>query len=198
MITKQLTWNKIKAVAPLMFNIMGTNKEIAFAHNVWQKLSQLNLTAYSTNLELVKLKIQFVALGVLYKDFCKVTFEKQTAFNYNDLLKVLNIDEFTLGRFYQETIKPRENKLPDDFNASKALEELTEYFRTDIFQLLFKFGGSSFRLFILLWRAAYPYSDEDNLTDIELFYNHLTPAKSIAYNWIENGCYILLDRESEF
>lgn len=35
---EQLTWLDINEAAASMFNIMGTNKEVAFAQNVWQKL----------------------------------------------------------------------------------------------------------------------------------------------------------------
>jgi hypothetical protein len=190
----QLTWFDVKDSASYMFNIMGTNKEIAFAQNVWQKLSELKLTSYSNKLELIKLKVIFVALGVFYKDFCKVTFEKQTEFNYNGLLKMLNIDEFTLGRFYQLTIKPKENKLPDDFNTSKALEELTKYFRKDIFQLLLKALGSSNMLFISLWCTTNPDLDQDNLDIIKIFLD-TSPAICNAQSWISSGCYILLENE---
>jgi len=192
---EQLTWIDLEASASSMFNIMGTNKEIPFAQNVWQKLSALNLTSYSNNLGLIKLKILFVALGVFYKDFCKVTFKKQTEFNYNDLLKMLNIDEFTLGRFYQLTIKPKENKLPDDFNASKALEGLTKHLRKDIFQLLLKALGSSNMLFISLWRTTNPNLDQDNLDIIKIFLD-TSPAICNAQSWISSGCYILLENET--
>lgn len=194
---EQLNWNDIKTAASSMFNIMGTNKEVAFAENVWQKLSELNLTSYSNHLELIKLKIQFVALGVLYKDFCKVTFEKQTAFNYNDLLKVLNIDEFTLGRFYQVAINPKENKLPDDFNASKALEELTKHLRKDIYHLLLKALGSSHTLFISLWCTTNPDLDQDKLDIIKIFMD-TSPTNCNAQSWISGGCYIPLENESEY
>ena len=192
---EQLTWPDISDAASAMFNIMGNNKEVAFAQNVWQKLSELNLTSYSNNLELIKLKILFLALGDLYKDFCKVAFEKQTKFAYNDLLKKMNIDEFTLGRFYQSSIKPKENKLPDDFNSSKALEELTKYFRKDIFQLLLKALGSSNMLFISLWCTTNPDLDQDNLDIIKIFLDtSLTICN--AQSWISSGCYILLESES--
>ncbi|HMN24812.1 MAG: hypothetical protein IT276_08370 [Ignavibacteriaceae bacterium] len=193
-----LTWPEISDAAASMFNIMGNNKEVGFAENVWQKLSELNLTSYSNNLELIKLKILFVAFSVLYKDFCNVVYDKHNIFKYGDLLKMINIDEFTLGRFYQEILKPKGHKLPDDFNSSKALEVLSKYFRKDIYQLLLKAFGSSFGLFISLWRAAYPYSDEDNLNDVKLFYFNLTPEKSRAYSWIENGCYVILDSETDY
>lgn len=117
---------------------------------------------------------------------------------HTDLLKLMSIDEFTLGRFYQEIIKPKEKKIPANFNSSKALEELSKYFRKDIFKLLVNVCGSSNALFISLWRSTYPYSDEDNLKDFELLFNNLTPAKSKAYSWIENGCYVILDSEAAF
>lgn len=192
----QVNWDILHNAASSMFNIMGTNKEVAFAQNVWQKLSDSGLTSYSNNLELIKLKVIFVAFGVFYKDFCKVTFGKQTAFNYNDLLKMLNIDEFTLGRFYQETIKPKENKLPEDFNASKALAEFCKYFRKDIFQLLLKALGSSQMLFISLWRTTNPGSDVENLSIIKIFMD-TSPVNSKAQSWINLGCYNPLENESD-
>lgn len=138
-----------------------------------------------------------MALGVLYKDFCKVAFEKQTEFNYNILLKMLNIGEFTLGRFYQETIKPKENKLPDDFNATKALEGLTKHLRKDIFQLLLKALGSSHTLFISLWCTTNPDLDQDKLDIIKIF-TDTSPANCNAQSWISGGCYIPLENESDF
>lgn len=190
---EELTWTNIKDAAISIFNIMGTNKEVAFAQKVWDKLSELNLTSYSNNLELIKLKILFVAFADLYKDFCKVTYDKQTKFNYNDLLKLMDIDEFTIGRFYQAVIKPKENKLPADFNASNALEEFSKYFRKDIFQLLLTVYHSGRMLFVALWRTTYPDSDEDNLKDYEVPFYNLTKAKSKAYNWVESGSYVLLE-----
>jgi hypothetical protein len=198
MVKEQLTWIDVKDAACSIFAIMGSNKEVGFAENVWQKFSDSVLTSYSNNLERVKIKILFLALGDLYSDFCNVVYDKHTIFMYSDLLKMMNIDEFTLGRFYQEIIKPKEKKIPDNFSSSKAIEELSKYYRKDIYKLLFKVCGSSFGLFISLWRAAYPYSDEDNLNDIEIFYNNLTPEKSKAYSWIENGCYVILDSETDF
>lgn len=195
---EQITWVVISDAASSMFNIMGHNKEVGFAENVWQKFSELGLTSYSNSFESIKIKILFLALGHLYKDFCNLAYDKHTIFNYRFLLTMMNIDEFTLGRFYQEYIKPKEIKIPDDFSSSKALEELSKYFRKDIYKLLFKVCGSSFGLFISLWRSTYPYSDEDNLNDTEIFYNNLTPAKSKVYTWIENGCYVILDKDIEF
>ena len=195
---EQLTWPDISVAAASMFNIMGTNNEIAFAQKVWQNLSGLNLTSYSNNLELIKLKILFVALGDLYKDFCKLAYNKQTKFNYNDLLKLMDIDEYTLGRFYQATIKPKENKLPNDFSASKALEEFSKFFRKEIYQLLLKSRGSTHSLILCLWRAAYPYSDQDNFNDIKILFTDFSPANDKAQSWINLGCYILLDSEEAF
>lgn len=194
----QLTWFDVKDAASYMFNIMGNNKEVGFADNVWQKFTESSLTSYSNSFELIKLKILFLSLGELYNDFCKVVYDKHSVFMYSDLLKMMDTDEFTLGRFYQEIIKPKEKKLPDNFSSSKAFVELSKYFRKDIYNLLVKVCGSSFGLFISLWRASYPYSDEDNLNDTEIFYNNLTPAKSKAYSWIENGCYVILDNEKDF
>jgi hypothetical protein len=194
----QLNWFNVKDAASSMFNIIGNNKEVGFAESVWQKLSEFGLTSYSNSFEIIKIKILFLALGDLYKDFCKVVYDKHTIFKYGDLIKMMNIDEFILGRFYQEIIKSKGNIIQDNFSSSKALEELSKHYRKDIYKLLFKVCGSTFGLFISLWRAAYPYSDEDNLSDIELFYNNLTPAKSKAYSWIENGCYVILDIEAGF
>jgi hypothetical protein len=194
---EELTWTNIKDAAISMFNIMGTNKEVAFAQKVWDKLSELNLTSYSNNLELIKLKILFVAFGVFYKDFCKVSFEKQTEFNYDHLLKVLKIDEFTLGRFYQLNIKPKENKLPENFNASKALEELSKHFRKEIYQLLSKVLGSGSTLFISLWRTTNPDLDQDKLDIIKILMD-TSPASCNAQSWINSGCYNLIEDESEF
>ncbi len=193
MLNETLTWIEIKAAAASMFNIMGNGKEVIFAQNVWQKLSELGLTSYSNNFEQVKIKILFIAFGDLYKDLCIVAYGKHTTVNYDDLLKQLNIDEFTLGRFYQEIIKPKENKLPADFNASNALEEFSKFFRKDIFQLLLTVYHSGRMLFVALWRTTYPDSDEDNLKDYEVPFYNLTPAKSKAYNWVESGCYVLLE-----
>jgi len=195
---EQLTWFDVKASASYMFNIMGHNKGIGFAENVWQKFTDSSLNSYSNNFELIKLKLLFLSFGDLYKDFCKVVYNKHTVFMHTDLLKLMSIDEFTLGRFYQEIIKPKEKKIPANFNSSKALEELSKYFRKDIFKLLVNVCGSSNALFISLWRSTYPYSDEDNLKDFELLFNNLTPAKSKAYSWIENGCYVILDSEAAF
>lgn len=197
MVKGQITWKDIFEAATSIFNITGTNKEIAFAQNVWHKLSDLGLASYSNNFEKVKIKILFLSLGVLYKDFCNIAYDKHTLFNYNDLLNLINIDEFILGRFYQENIKPKESKLLYDFNSSNALEELSKYYRKDIYKLLLKVFGSSNSLFISLWRSTYPYSNEDNLKDYEIIFNNLTPAKTKAFNWIEDGCYVILDKGEE-
>lgn len=197
MLKETLTWIEIIDAAISMFNIMGTNKEVAFAQNVWDKLSELNLTSYSNNLELIKLKILFVAFADLYKDFCKVAYDKQTKFNYNDLLKLMDIDEFTIGRFYQAVIKPKENKLPADFNASNALEEFSKYFRKDIYQFLLKSCGSTHSLILCLWRAAYPYSDQDNFDDFKILFTDFSPANDKAQSWVNLGCYILLENEEK-
>lgn len=190
---EQLTWFDVKDVASSMFNIMGNGKEIVFAENVWQKLSELGLTSYSNNFERVKIAILFFAIGDLYRDFCTLVYDKNTKFAYSDLLIKMNIDELTLGRFYQEYIKPIEKKLPDDFDSNKAVEELSKYFRKDIYKFLLKACGSSFGLLAGLWRSTYPYSDEDNLTDIQiLYFSSITPEKEKAHSWIENGCYVLL------
>lgn len=45
---EKLTWSDISYAAASMFNIMKNNKEVAFAQNIWQKLSELNLTSYSS------------------------------------------------------------------------------------------------------------------------------------------------------
>lgn len=194
---EQLTWIDLKDAACSIFSVMGTNREIVFAENVWQKFSDSGLTSYSNNFEQVKIKILFLSFGVLYKDFCNVVYDKHTIYNYRDLLTMMDIDEFTLGRFYQEYIKPKEIKIPDDFSSYKALEELSKYYRKDIYKLLLKVFCSSNSLFISLWRSTYPYSDEDNLKDYEIIFNNLTPAKTKAYNWIESGCYIVLDKWEE-
>lgn len=197
MLKATLNWTDIKAAAISMFNIMGTNKEVAFAQKVWDKLSELNLTSYFNNLELIKLKILFITLGDLYKDFCKLAYDKQTILNYNDLLKLMNIDHFTLGRFYQATIKPIESKLADDFNSSKALEEFSKYFRKDIYQLLLKSCGSTHSLILCLWRAAYPYSDQDNFEDLKILFTDFSPANDKAQSWVNLGCYVLLENEEK-
>ena len=190
---EQLTWFDVKDAASSIFNVMGNNKEIGFAENVWQKLSELGLTTYSNNFERVKIAILFFALGDLYRDFCNLVYDKYTKFAYSDLLKMINIDELTLGRFYQEYIKPKEKNIPDNFSSYDALDELSKHFRKDIYKLLLKACGSSFELFTSLWRATYPYSDEDNLTDIQiLYFSSMTPEKERAHTWITNGCYVLI------
>lgn len=192
---KKLTWFDVKDAASSMFNIMGNSKEIGFAEKVWQKLSELGLTSYSNNFERVKIAILFFALGDLYRDFCNLVYDKYTKYAYSDLLMKMNIDELTLGRYYQECIKPKEKNIPDNFSSSDALEELAKYYRKDIYKLLLKACRSSFGLFICLWRAAYPFSDEDNLTDIQiLYFSSITPEKEKAHTWIENGCYVMLER----
>lgn len=70
----------------------------------------------------------------------------------------MDIDELTLGRFYQEIVRPKEKNLPENFNSSQALEELSKYLRKEIYKLLLKVCGSSNGLFILLWRSTYPYT----------------------------------------
>jgi len=86
---EQLTWIDLEASASSMFNIMGNNKELEFVENVWQKLSEQGLTTYSTPFECVKIKILYFALGVLYKDFCKIVYDKHNVIMYTDLLKLM-------------------------------------------------------------------------------------------------------------
>lgn len=111
---------------------------------------------------------------------------------YSDLLKMMNIDELTLGRFYQECIKPKEKNIPDNFSSSDALEELSKYIRKDIYKLLIKACGWSNGLFLCLWRATYPYSDQDNLKDFEAIYLNTAPESDKAFKWINDGCYVLI------
>lgn len=195
---EQLTWLDVNDAAYSMFNIMGNSREIGFAENTWQKLSELGLTSYSNNFEKIKIKILFFSLGDLYRDFCNLVYDKSFKFKYSDLIRMMDIDVFTLGRFYQEIIKPKENKLPADFSSSKALEELSKYFRKDIYKLLSKIYGTGAVLFINLWRPTDPYPDENTLKDIENLYINFTPAKAKAYSWIENGCYVILERGVDF
>lgn len=191
---KQLTWFDVKDSASSMFNIMGHKKEIGFAENVWQKLSELELASYSNDFERVKITILFFALADLYRDFCNLVYDKHSKFIYDDLLKQMNVDEFTLGRFYQENIKPKEKKIPDNFQVNDALAELTKYFRKEIFKLLLKVYGSINGLYISLWRSAYPYSDQDNLKDYEILFKDLSPESIKAQHWINNGCYVILEQ----
>lgn len=189
---EQLTWFDVKDAAFSMFNIMGNSKEIGFAENVWQKLSELGLTSYSNNFERVKIAILFYAFGDLYKDFCNLVYDKYTNFAYGDLLMKMNIDELTLGRFYQECIKPKEKNILDNFSTSDALVELSKYYRKEIYQLLIKACGWKNGLFLCLWRATYPYSDQDNLKDYEVIFLNTTPESDRAFKWVTDGCYVLI------
>src|ERR1017187_4445187 len=109
---KLLSWGDVESVAYEAFAIWGNHtKELEFAKEAWQKLSEQNLTSYSTELERSEVIFRFFALTGIYHGFCEKAFDEKVDCEFNYWAETLNLEHFVVGRYFEKIKKDNNNEV---------------------------------------------------------------------------------------
>lgn len=81
---KRITWYEIEDVAKEAFDVCRGNPDLRWASMAWEVLESAGATIYTTGIAQTEVKIKFLALAGIYRDFCHVVWHQCCEPDYYD------------------------------------------------------------------------------------------------------------------
>ncbi len=72
-----LRWEDVKEAAKNIFNIWVDQRELIWAEKAWNMLIKQGMAEYEYEIERIKVCIRLIVLGVMYQDFCKISWQEE-------------------------------------------------------------------------------------------------------------------------
>ncbi len=180
-------WENIAEAAACIFNVWSKQQpELEWAKSAWQHLREYGLTRYSTDVDRHVVQCRLLALGGIYQDFCQRAFDVSGNKDYQSLAEDMELDEFTLGRLYQDLDNGSTN---DDVGMYDAMESIVEAQRPAVVAAIQDGFGDEEDLIRSLWNCCMMGdfdSDEDG--DEIVPEAGMSMPKLKALDWIMGGC----------
>lgn len=190
-----LEWSEVAEIAGDLFSIWGGG-DLRWAEAAWEALSEAGLTRYVFEVDRTVCVIRFVALNVLYREFCVRAFDEGTAGDWQDdvgfglIGEYPLVDAFSLGQLAEERgifvdnspherPNPRTEAIRDLVRGEyqQVLDTLQERWgKSDLFAALYASPGAK--------SSLYPLSDD--LRD-QVFGADPTTGMHIAWEWYDGG-----------
>jgi len=150
-----LAWEEIQAAARTIFKLFSHGRELAWAQDSWQRLSDAGLTTYTGGAGRGRVAVRLLALGSLFWCWCKVVDWQET--DHDELIwwaDELDISTFRLGQLVGPDFGADEED--EDRLRAAALEHLTAQARDEVVAALKRSYGGDSGLFLALWRISHP------------------------------------------
>lgn len=186
---QKVTWEDLAGAAESMFDIWLAGSEVEWAKAAWGVLERKGLSAYSGDIERTRVLVRFLALAVMYREFCHASgLEEGNEPLYGDWAETLEISPLRLGQLVGSEFEVSETSEYD--LREHALSNLVNHVRGEVFNALVEGFGSISYLFASLWvtpRAGIDPADLDDETLNEALNDELTGEKLEGFAWVEQG-----------
>ncbi len=188
-----LTWERVASAAEAAFSVWESGRDLAWAKEVWERTVAAGRADYSNEIERHRVALLFLGLVGLHRDFCYMAWDESDDPTYSVWAQELDLESFVLGQILGTDVRIE----PDE-----ALNHLVNQARPQVVSLLTELLGGTSSVFLSLWKSG-PDSalvgngddDGDNdLTDYEIMNDNITPEKCRAFDWLESGAEVVLDR----
>ncbi|MDH4246194.1 MAG: hypothetical protein OEW39_00060 [Deltaproteobacteria bacterium] len=216
---RYLDWIDIEEEAREIFDVRTEKQDLKWAHWAWEALRREGLTAYENALELCRVKIRMMTLGVLYREFCLAAWDDYDKPDLSQWFEeVFLISKIKVGQLLGNDFQEVGESEPEEF----ALEFLIEKERQGVIQSLKKGWGDSSILFASLWLTnpdveEYIYIEDENVNNknivafqlcngfnipglilAEIVNSNATPEKMSGFHWINEGAESMFGYEKDF
>jgi hypothetical protein len=203
----KVAWTDIPGgVRDTLFRVWTDARELLWAEKCWGYLDKRGLTAYSDEVERVRVLARLMSLAEIYREFCDRAWEEQYDCELVVWASELDMNHFRLAQCVGPTFE--ENTVDDDDELySAALMSLAEQARHEIYDVLIQEFGSESNLFVSLWNTVeFQREDDDAYLDYKdgpdqperlTGKRRIGPdgayTEEIEINWLENAEEILWD-----
>jgi hypothetical protein len=162
----KVAWIDIpKEVRDTLFLVWTDARELLWAERCWGYLDKRGLTAYSDEIERVRVLVLLMSLAEIYREFCDLAWEEE----YDCALTVwasdLDVNRFRLAQCVGPTFEADEVDDDDELYRA-ALVNLAKDARREVYNVLTQEFGSESDLFVSLWNTVEFQREEDD-TDVE-------------------------------
>jgi len=181
---KAVSWNEIRNVARILFNVWVNEPEIKWARKAWLYLRAKGLTSYRNEAERTMVLVRLGTLALAYREFCDLAFgEGSGDFDYIEWDE-LGIDPSSLAQLVAP--ETESDGRDDSFDTDDALQQSSQRVRPEIYDALVDGFGGDAMLFASLWRTPTDCDPraEESIDDV---FNELTASKAEAFQWIRDG-----------
>lgn len=148
-------WSELEEVAPNLFTVWVGHPEVAWARQAWKALRRANLTSYRDELEKQRVLIRFMALAVIYIEFCGQAWEETVEPRVGDWASDLRLSPFRIVQIVGEDFVA-EWYVDDNDMLRHAAEMLIVEERPRVIRALVAYYGDLQELFVVLMGSSDP------------------------------------------
>lgn len=188
---RELTWDEVKDGAGELFNVWVFGGERQWAERAWSTLAAAGLTTYGDDLGLTRVKVRLLALGCIYRDFCKIGCDEdydECAFMWEEGA-VLSFSNFRLGQLAGPAFDTGGMEAEDNDLSDSALFTLTAEERPVICRALVAAAGGAVPLAESLFATSRWDKETDGEEDADqrcILDENINDAGRVL-EWIESG-----------
>jgi hypothetical protein len=184
-------WAEVADAARELIVVWCEGSELAWGERAWQILAGAGLTRYANHIDRTRVLLRFVALAMIYRDFCQIG--RDESWDASTLVwqavEVLELSRVRLGQLVGLRWEESTFDLTDDELTEIAILEITDAERSAIVPVLVKGFGNEVALADALCGTTRGVNVDEKETDPGndgLDGENFTSAARI-YEWIDQG-----------
>jgi len=190
----KLEWSEVASVAKEVMVVWFIGSELEWAERAWGMLADAGLTRYANDIERTRVLMRFIALAMIYRDFCQLGREEDWDADtlIGEVIYGLELSRIRIGQVIGPEWDADTLEETDDDLTNSAILELTDSERAVIATVLVKGFGSEVALADALCRtsridAAPDEEDEHEKRALKGLNDEEFTTAARIYEWVDQG-----------